>query len=134
MSWVITAIVVTGAVSARGQYVAGKQQEIQYKEQAEQEKIASEGRELERRQQLNRTLAANIVSQSASGISTEGTPESIMLESSKKASASESIIGLSDKLKQAQLRRAGKYAKQTGYLQAASTLLNSATTAAMVGD
>ena len=130
MTWAITAAVIgataavgTGVVSGRSQYVAGKTQEIELNRQAEEERIAAQSRELQRREELNRALAANVVGQSMSGISGEGTPASIALESAKKAGLSESTIGLSEKLKQAQLRRQGKSAKQAGYLQAASTLL-----------
>jgi hypothetical protein len=126
MTWVITAIALTataGAVSARGQYVAGKTQEIELKRQAEEERMAAQSRELQRREELNRALAANVVGQSMSGISGEGTPASIALASAEKASLSEGTIGLSEKLKQAQLRRQAKSAKQTGYLAATSTLL-----------
>jgi len=124
MSWVITAIAVTSAaVSARGQYVAGKTQEIELNRQAEEERLAAQGRELQRREQLNRALAANVVGQAMSGISGEGTPASIALASAKKAGLSEATISLSDKLKQAQLRRQGKAAKQAGYMAATSTLL-----------
>ena len=133
MTWVITAAAIglaatatAGVVSARGQYVAGKTQEIELNRQAEEERIAAQSRELQRREELNRALAANVVGQSMSGISGEGTPASIALESAKKAGLSESTIGLSEKLKQAQLRRQGKSAKQAGYLQAASTLLKTA--------
>ena len=126
MTWVITAIAVTataGAVSARGQYIAGKTQEVELKRQAEEERLAAQSRELQRREELNRALAANVVGQSMSGISGEGTPASIALASAEKASLSEATIGLSEKLKQAQLRRQAKSAKQTGYLAATSTLL-----------
>ncbi len=126
MSWVITAIALTataGAVSARGQYVAGKTQEIELKRQAEEERMAAQSRELQRREELNRALAANVVGQAMSGISGEGTPASIALASAERASLSEATIGLSEKLKQAQLRRQAKSAKQTGYLAATSTLL-----------
>ena len=126
MSWVITAIALTataGAVSARGQYVAGKTQEIELKRQAEEERMAAQSRELQRREELNRALAANVVGQAMSGISGEGTPASIALASAERASLSEGTIGLSEKLKQAQLRRQAKSAKQTGYLAATSTLL-----------
>jgi len=126
MSWVITAIAVTataGAVSARGQYVAGKTQEIELKRQAEEERMAAQSRELQRREELNRALASNVVGQAMSGISGEGTPASIALASAERASLSEGTIGLSEKLKQAQLRRQAKSAKQTGYLAATSTLL-----------
>jgi hypothetical protein len=57
--------------------------------QAEEEKIAAEGRELQRKQELNRVLAANNVSQSMSGITGEGTPASIALESAKQIGSSE---------------------------------------------
>jgi len=126
MSWVITAIALTataGAVSARGQYVAGKTQEIELKRQAEEERMAAQSRELQRREELNKALAANVVGQAMSGISGEGTPASIALASAERASLSEATIGLSEKLKQAQLRRQAKSAKQTGYLAATSTLL-----------
>ncbi len=133
MSWVITAIALTataGAVSARGQYVAGKTQEIELKRQAEEERMAAQSRELQRREELNRALAANVVGQAMSGISGEGTPASIALASAERASLSEATIGLSEKLKQAQLRRQAKSAKQTGYLAATSTLLKTGAQAA----
>ena len=126
MTWVITAIAITataGAVSARTSYVAGKTQQIELERQAEEERIAAQGRELQRREELNRALAANAVGQAMSGISGEGTPASLALSSAKKAGLSEATISLSDKLKQAALRRQGRSAKQAGYLQATSTLL-----------
>ena len=121
---------VSGGVSARSQYVAGKTQEIELNRQAEEERLAAQGRELQRREQLNKALAANVVGQAMSGISGEGTPASIALASSKKAGLSESTIGLSEKLKRAQLRRQGKAAKQAGYMAATSTLLKTAAQAA----
>jgi len=127
MSWVITAMAVataaSGVVSARSQYIAGKTQEVELKRQAEEERLAAQSRELQRREELNRALAANVVGQSMSGISGEGTPASIALASAEKASLSEATISLSDKLKQAQLRRQASSAKQAGYLAATSTLL-----------
>jgi len=121
---------VSGGVSARSQYVAGKTQQIELERQAEEERISAQSRELQRREQLNKALAANVVGQAMSGISGEGTPASIALASSKKAGLSESTIGLSEKLKRAQLRRQGKAAKQAGYMAATSTLLKTATQAA----
>jgi len=121
---------VSGGVSARSQYVAGKTQEIELNRQAEEERISAQSRELQRREQLNKALAANVVGQAMSNISGEGTPASIALASSKKAGLSESTIGLSEKLKRAQLRRQGKAAKQAGYMAATSTLLKTAAQAA----
>jgi hypothetical protein len=117
----------TAAVGARAQYVAGKTQEIELKRQAEEERISAQSRELQRREELNRALAANVVGQAMSGIAGEGTPASIALASAERASLSEATIGLSEKLKQAQLRRQATSARQVGKMQAASTLLQTGT-------
>ena len=128
-----TGVDTSAAVSARGQYVAGKTQEIELNRQAEEERLAAQSRELQRREELNRALAANVVGQAMSGISGEGTPASLALASAEKAGLSEATIGLSEKLKQAQLRRQGRSAKQAGYLQATSTLLQTGARAAALG-
>ena len=128
MSFVIVAslMAASATVSAYGQVQAGKAQQEELDRQAEEERIAAQGRELQRREQLNAQLAANNAALAASGIATEGTPSSIALESAKAISASEGMIGLSEKLKQGQLRRQGKMARSLGNMQATSTLLNSA--------
>ena len=128
MSFVIVASVMAASatVSAYGQIEASKAQQEELERQAEEEKIAAQGRELQRREQLNEQLAANNAALAASGIATEGTPSSIALESAKAISASEGMIGLSERLKQGQLRRQGKMARSLGNIQATSTLLNSA--------
>jgi hypothetical protein len=133
MSWIITAVVATSAaVSARGQYIAGKTQEIELKRQAEEEKLAAQAREIERRQELNRMLAANIAAQTQAGITGEGTPASLALAGAKEAGLSEATISLSDRLRQATLRRRAASEKQAGYLQAASTLLSGGARAAQI--
>jgi len=114
------------AVTAYGQIEAGKAQEAALKAQAEQERIAAEGRELERQQKLNASLAANVVGLGVSGIKAEGTPASIALESAKNISLSEGMIGLSGRLQQAQLRRQAKAASSTANIAAAGTLLSGA--------
>ena len=136
MSWVITAIALTAAgtaTSAYGQVQAGKAQEIQLKEQAKQEELAAQSQELQRRQELNRALAANVAAQSVSGLAGEGTPASLALASAKKVGLSEATIDLSEKLRQSALIRAGKTAKQTAYIGAASTLLSGGAKAASLG-
>ena len=134
MSWVITALAVTSAaVSARSSYIAGRVQEDELKRQAEQEKVAAQSRELQRRQELNRALAANVVAQGQMGIAGEGTPASISLASAQQAGISEGAMSLTEKLRQAQLRRAGSQAAQTGKLQAASTLLQAGVKAGEAG-
>jgi len=136
MSWVITAVALSAAgtlTSVYGQVQAGKAQEEQMKQQAEQERLAAESRELQRREELNRALASNIAAQSMSGIAGEGTPASLALESAKKAGLSEATIDLSEKLRQSALIRAGKTAKQTAYIGAAGSLLSGAGQIASLG-
>ena len=129
MSFAIVAAVTAAvgtAVSTYGQIEAGKAQQDALEEQARQEKIAAEGRELQRRQELNKVLASNVVGASMSGMTGEGTPASIALESAKQIGTSEGMIGLSEKLQRAQLRRQGAMARSTANIQATSTLLKSA--------
>jgi len=119
------------AVSAYGQYQTGKAQQEALERQAEEEKLRAKTEELARREELNRTLAANQVAMATSGISGM-TPESIALESARKVSESESVIALSESLKQRQLRRQGEAAKYAGTIGAASTILSGAESAAKV--
>ena len=127
--WVITssilkvATVAAVGLAAKAQINGGKAQQIELESQADQEKISAESRELQRRQQLNKVLSANIVGQATSGMTGEGTPQSISLASAKQVSISEGIEGLSSRLKQSQLRRQGRNAYSAGKLQAASTLI-----------
>ena len=118
---------VSGGVSARASYISGRVQEDEYKRQAEQEKVAAQSRELQRRQELNRALAANAVGFGQMGIAGEGTPSSIALASAEQVGISEGVLSLTEKLRQAQLRRQGSEAARTGKLQAASTLLQTGT-------
>lgn len=125
--FVITAAVVAGtAITAYGQIQSGKAQESAMKQQAEQERIAAQSRELERQQKLNAALAANVVGLGVSGIKAEGTPASIALENAKQVSLSEGMIGLSERLQQAQLRRQGAAARKASQYAAAGTLLSGA--------
>ncbi len=116
---------VSGGVSAYGQVQAGKAQKMQLREQAKQEELAAESQELARRQELNRALAANVAALSTAGISGEGTPASLALESARQAGLSEMTIDLSERLRKASLERQAKQATQTAGLAAASTLLQS---------
>ena len=127
--WAIVAtLAASTAVSAYGQVQAGKTQQQELERQAEEEKIAAESRELERKQELNRVLAANAASASMSGITGEGTPASISLESAKQIGSSEGMINLSEKLKRAQLRRQGANARSAANIGALSSTLGSANT------
>ena len=114
------------ATSVYGQVEAGKAQEAALKQQAEQERLAAESRELERQQKLNASLAANVVGLGVSGIKAEGTPASIALQSAENVSLSEGALKLSDRLQQAQLRRQGAAARSAANIAATGTLLKGA--------
>jgi hypothetical protein len=124
----------SGAVGAYGQVQAGKAQKVALKEQAKQEELAAESQELQRRQELNRALAANVAALSTAGISGEGTPASLALASAKQVGLSEATIDVSENLRQAALKRQAKQATQTAGLAAASTLLQSGVQAAQLRD
>jgi hypothetical protein len=68
-----------------------------------------------------------------SGITGEGTPASISLESAKQIGSSEGMINLSEKLKRAQLRRQGAMARSTANVNATSTLLQGISSMASLG-
>ena len=117
-------IAVGTVITAKGQIDAGKAQQIALDQQADQERLAAESRELERQQKLNAALSANAVGMGMSGIKAEGTPASIALESAENVSLSEGMLKLSDRLAQAQLRRQGAAARKASQYAAAGTLLS----------
>ena len=125
---------VAGGVGAYGQVQAGKAQAQQLKEQAKQEELAAQSQELQRRQELNRALAANVAAMSTAGISGEGTPASLALESAKQVALSEATIDLSERLRRSSLERQAKTARQTAGIAAASTLLQSGVQASQLED
>ena len=134
MALIMAAVALVGAgVSAESQRRQAKTQQIQLEQQAEQEEIAAQGEELKRQKMLNRIRAANIVNQFASGISGEGTPESIAMASAKAVALSESQEGLSQRLRQQMLRQQGKNIRSAGNIQAGSTLLQGAVSAGQTG-
>ena len=130
---ILAVVATSGAVSARSSYVSGKIQEQELERQAEQERIAAEGRELQRREELNRALAARQMALATSGLAGEGTPQSIALSAAEKIGMGEGLESLTTNLKTAQMRRQAANARKTGKLQAASTLLKTGTQAAMLG-
>lgn len=137
MAFVIVAAQVAVAVGAvgsiYGQVQAGKAQQQELNRQAEEEKIAAEAAELQRREEMNRQLAAQNVALAAGGIGMEGTPASIALESAKTISQSEGMISLSEKLRRAQLRRQGVAAKKAGQLGALSSAVSLAMGSGLMG-
>ena len=121
--FLITATALSGGAQAYGQVQAGKAQKQALREQAKQEELAAQSQELARRQELNRALAANVAALSTAGITGEGTPASLALESARQAGLSEMTIDLSERLRRASLERQAKAATQEAGIAAASTLL-----------
>ena len=124
MSWIITAVVVSGVAQAGMQVQAGKAQQVELEKQAEDSKFEASTRELQRRQQLNKVLQANTVSLAGGGAATEGSVSSLSLESARQVSHSEGVNKLSDNLKTAQMKRQGKNALSGAKMAGAATLLN----------
>lgn len=130
MAIVAAIIAVAGAaVTAESQRRQAKAQEIEMEVQQEQETLAAQGEELDRRRQLNRILASNIVGQFASGITGEGTPESIALSNVKTAALSESQMQLSQRLREQQLKFQRENLRSASRMQQGATLLKGATQA-----
>ena len=127
MSYVIAAIAITGqVVSTFATVEAGKAAEEAAERRAEEERIAAQAEELKRREELNRVLASNILSQATSGIATEGTPASLALEQAKTIGESEGVLALSQRLRERNLLMEGRTARSMANMQAASTLLQGA--------
>jgi len=103
------------------------------KEQKKQEKLEATGRELTRREEINRRLAASVVGFAGSGIKGEGTPSSIALENAKDISQSEGVETLSDRLRQAQIDRQINNVRSAAKSQKVMTILDTALTAYTLG-
>lgn len=127
MSYVIAAIAITGqVVSTFATVEAGKAAEEAAERRAEEERIAAQAEELKRREELNRVLASNILSQATSGIAAEGTPASLALEQAKTIGESEGVLALSQRLRERNLLMEGRTARSMANLQAASSLMKAA--------
>ena len=134
MAFISAIVAVVGiAASASQQRKAAKQQAVELEIQADDERVAAEGRELDRRRKLNRFLAAEQVGQATSGVAGEGSPESLSLANAKVASLSEGAESLSDRLRQQQLKRQSKNVRSAGKVQAGSTLLSGVSKVAQTG-
>ena len=129
MSFAITAAVIaaTGTVmSTVASVEAGKAAEEAAERAAEEQRIAAQTEELKRREELNRVLASNILSQATSGIATEGTPASLALEQAKTIGESEGVLALSQRLRERNLLMEGRTARSMANLQAAGSLMKAA--------
>ena len=104
---------------------AGKAAEEAAERRAEEERIAAQAEELKRREELNRVLASNILSQATSGVAAEGTPASLALKQAKTIGESEALITLTNRLRQRNIIQSGRDARRQSNLGAVSTLLKS---------
>lgn len=127
---IVAAITVSTVYTAKQQQKAGRKQSEMLMVQKREEELQAKVDELARREELNATLAANQVAMATSGISGMS-PESIALESARAVGSSESVIGLSTRLKAAQRERQASNAISAANAQAAGTLLSGATSTAM---
>lgn len=122
--WIVAAVATSTALQTYGAYSAGKADQQSAEQRANDEKIAAKDRELQRQQELSRTLAANAVSAGMSGTSGEGSQRSISLSNAKTIGASEGMIALSDRLSQQAIITGGKNAKYQGQLAATQSLID----------
>lgn len=131
MTWVVTAIVTSTAVTAYNQYKQGKAMEEAYEQQAEDAKMQALVDEANRNEQNAKKVAAMRVAQAMSGFTSEGTPAAITLGSVENISESEASISLSNRIYQRQLRMQGENAMSAAKANMAGTLLSGATSVAM---
>ncbi len=133
MTFVVTAaaIAATGTVlSTVAQVQAGKAAEEAAEIAAEEQRIAAQNEELKRREELNRVLASNILSQAVSGIDSTGSRKSLALKATRTISGSESFEGLKSRLMQDSTILQGKTAKSMANMQAGASLLQGASSLA----
>ena len=110
--------------SAIGQARAGEMQEIQYKQQVEQEKIAARDRELQRKNRLLASLATQSAVRGAQGVAMEGSPAAMMRSDIGRFEYDQLTDIAGTKMRTTSALQSGRYAKQTGYMSAATSLLD----------
>jgi hypothetical protein len=112
---------------------AGKADAQALKFQAEQEKINAQLRSNERQQRLLDSMAANNATLGARGITSEGSPQSILQADFKKASKEAQVDLLDSRMAQISLKAKAKAAVQMSRIQAVSSLLGTGIDIASTG-
>lgn len=104
---------------------AGNAEAAAYTQQAKQEEFAAKDREIARRKRLISSLASQNAYRGASGIRAfEGSPAA-MMKSDREEFDYDQLMGDANlSMKTSSLLTSGRYAKQTGYASAGSSLLN----------
>jgi hypothetical protein len=111
-------------MSVRASKKAQKAQGEELLRQQREEEVAAKGKELERRRQVNRVLAAQAAAGGASQIGFEGTPVQIATTDVKKADLSDLGAQATLSGRQQQTDMALRAARQLGRLQRATTILS----------
>ena len=103
----------------------GNAEAAAYAQQAQQEEFAAKDREIARRKRLISSLASQNAYRGASGVRAfEGSPAA-MMKSDREEFRYDQLMGDANlSMKTSSLLTSGKYAKQTGYSSAGSSLLN----------
>jgi hypothetical protein len=104
---------------------AGNQQAAAYKQQAQQEEFSAKDREVARRKRLVASLASQNAFRGASGVSAyQGSPAA-MMKSNLYEYESDQIAGDANlSMTTSSLLQSGRYAQQSGYISAASSMLD----------
>ena len=104
---------------------AGQAQQVNYEMQARDAEFAAKDQEIKRRQRLMSSLASQNASRGASGVRAfEGSPAAMMKSDIEEFDYDQSMAAANLGMKQNSLLTSGKYANQSGYISAGSSLLN----------
>ncbi len=104
---------------------AGNAQKVNYKMQARNTEFAAKDREVQRRQRLVASLASQNAYRGATGVSAyEGSPAAMMKNDFASFDFDQSMAAANLGMQQSSLLTSGKYAQQSGYLSAGSSLLS----------
>ena len=103
---------------------AGNAQKANYEMQAQQEEFAAKDREVSRRQRLISSLASQNAYRGASGVRAfEGSPAAMMKSDIKQFDYDQSMGAANLAMSTSSLLESGKYAQQSGYMSAGTSLL-----------
>lgn len=116
----------SGVLAAGAQYRAGKQQEIQYKQEAKQEGDSAKQREIERKRNLLRALASQRATAAAMGAEFSGSLANIAQVDIEEAATDLAVDSVNSARRQRVLRLSGSEASRAGTVAAAGSLLDSA--------
>lgn len=104
---------------------AGQAQKVNYEMQARDAEFAAKDREVQRRRRLISSLASQNAIRGASGVRAfEGSPASMMQSDIDLAEYDQTMADANLGMQQSSLLTSGKYAQQSGYASAASSLLD----------